>query len=95
MPAECKAYLALDWGDLCSSGQTTNVRVKNTHESRRIRATFTLSIDVGSPPPGDFEYTATIRPESQTNWYCANRGKIDDCQFIDPPNKKKRRRKKR
>jgi hypothetical protein len=93
MPDECKSYLDIDWGEACSSGQTTNVRIKNSNESRRIRATFILSIDVGSPPPGDFTYTVTIRPESQTNWYCANRARIESCVFLDPPERERHRRK--
>ena len=42
------------WGRPCASGQTMNVWVENRHATRRIKASFTLVISVGHPPPSPF-----------------------------------------
>jgi hypothetical protein len=80
---KCKNYIEFEHGGLCSSRQTSHLRLTNRHKTRRIRAEFTLTIDVGHPPPSPFEYVRTIRPGRSTIWFCCNRYELNSCEFLD------------
>ena len=65
------------------SGRTTNFHVRNTHKKKRIKASFTICIDVGNPPPGRTAYTRTITPGKRTAGPCGNRGRITGGKYVD------------
>lgn len=78
-----RGYLKLETSTLCSSGRTTHFHVRNTHKKKRIKASFTICIDVGSPPPGCTPYNRTIRPGKRTTGLCGNRGRITGGKYVD------------